>query len=290
MQVDPLRITGNAALDGLETKLEHGPIRVSGPVRGFGKQIALENGSAVIGEQTIAISASYDLESGAIVANYDTANSQLGALLAALSGRGEVDGTLAAKGQLTASSPDVSALAGTGRIDISPGRIQGFSLAKSMMGTLAALPGVAAGVAGKDLSRYDDERFERLSADYQLAGGRVSTENLELTYQNATAFLHGSVGIGDRSLDLAGRIVLTRDADAEIAGTKRAKERVIPIAHITGTLDAPRVLLDQKTLAALALAYGGNDKTREKIDKALGPGASEAVEGILGNLLGGKKK
>ena len=290
VQLDPLRITGNAALDELETKLEHGPIRVSGAVRGHGQAIALENGSAVIGEQTIAISATYDLESGAIAASYDTANSQLGALLAALSGRGEVEGTLTSKGQLTAASPDVSALAGTGRIDIRPGRIQGYSLARSLMGKLAELPGVAAAATGKDLSRYDDERFEHLSADYQIAGGRVSSENLELAYQNATAFLHGSVGMSDRSLDLAGRVVLTREADADLAGARRAKERVIPIAHITGTLDAPRIELDQKTLAALALAYGGNDKTREKLDKALGPGASEAVEDILGNLLGGKKK
>ena len=136
----------------------------------------------------------------------------------------------------------------------------------------------------------DDERFEQLSADYKIAEGRISTENLELVYQNAKAFLHGSVGISDRSLDLAGRIVLSREADAEIAGEKRAKERVIPISHITGTPDAPRVELDQKTLAALALAYGQNEKVREKIDKTLGPGASEAVEDLLGNILGGKKK
>ncbi|MEX2208713.1 MAG: AsmA family protein [Myxococcota bacterium] len=290
VQIDPLRVTGNAALDNVETKLEHGPIRVSGPVRGTGKQIVLENGSAVVGEQTIAIDATYDLESGAIAARYDTANSQLGALVAALSGRSEVDGTLSSQGQLTAPTPDLNALAGTGRIDIRPGRIQGFSLVKSLMGSLSSLPGIAAAASGKDLSRYDDERFERLTADYRIAGGRVSTENLELAYQNATAFLHGSVGMSDRSLDLAGRVVLSKEADADLAGAKRARERVIPIAHITGTLDAPRVELDQKTLAALALAYTGNDKTREKLDKALGPGASEAVEDLLGNILGGKKK
>jgi hypothetical protein len=290
VQLSPLRITGNAALDNLETTLEHGPIRVSGSLRGLGKQLALENGSAVLGDQTIAINATYDLDTGGITASYDTANSQLGALLAALSGRGEVDGTLTSMGQLTASSPEVDALAGTGRIDIRPGRIQGFSLAKSLMGTLAALPGLAADARGKDLSRYDDERFEYLSADYRVANGRVATENLELAYRNAKAFLRGSVGMSDRSLDLEGRVVLTREADAEIAGEKRAKERVIPIAHITGTLDAPRIVLDQKTLAALALAYSGNDKVREKLDKALGPGGSEAVEGLLENLLGGKKK
>ncbi len=290
VQLDPLRIQGNAGLDQVETKLEHGPIRISGPLRGLGQKVALENGSAVVGDQTITIDATYDLESGAIDASYDTANSQLGAMLAALSGRSEVDGTLTSKGKLAASSADVRALAGAGRIDIRPGRIQGFSLAKSMMGALAGLPGLAATASGKDLSRYDDERFELLSADYRIADGRISTENLELVYQNAKAFLHGSVGISDRSLDLAGRVVLTREADAELAGEKRAKERVIPIAHITGTIDAPRIVLDQKTLAALALAYSGNEKVRGQIDKALGPGASEAVEDLLGNILGGKKK
>ena len=290
VQLDPLRITGNAALDSVETKLEHGPIRVSGPLRALGTKLVLENGSAVVGDQTVAIDATYDLESGALAASYDTADSQLGALLAALSGRSEVDGTLTSNGQLSAPSADVAALAGTGRIDIRPGRIAGFSLAKSVLGTLTALPGIAADSSGRDLSRYDDERFEQLSADYAIADGRISTENLELVYQNAKAFLRGSVGISDRSLDLSGRIVLSREADAEIAGEKRAKERVIPISHIPGTLDAPRVELDQKTLAALALAYGQNEKVREKLDKTLGPGASEAVEGLLGNILGGKKK
>ncbi len=290
VQLDPLRVTGKAALDNVETRLEHGPIRVSGPVLGKGKVIELQNGSAVVGEQTIAISASYDLSSGALAATYDTENSQLGALISALSGRGEVDGTLSSRGQLGAPTPDLNALAGTGRIDIRPGQIKGFSLVKSLLGSLSSLPGVTTGAGGVDLSRYDDERFERLTADYTIAGGRVSTENLELAYQNATAYLHGSLGMSDRTLDLAGRIVLAKEADAEIAGAKRAKERVIPIAHITGTLDSPRVELDQKTLAALALAYSGNDKTREKIDKALGPGASEAVEDLLGNILGGKKK
>ena len=290
VQLDPLRVTGNAALDAVETKLEHGPIRVSGPVVGKGDSIALEKGSVVVGEQTIELSATYDLESGAIAATYDTANTQLGALLNALSGRSEVDGTLASNGALSAAKPDVAALAGTGRFDIRPGRIAGFSLMKSVMGSLATLPALAAASRGKDLSRYDDERFEHLSADYRIADGRISTENLELAYQNATAFLHGSVGMSDRSLDLAGRIVLSREADAELAGAARAKERVIPIAHIGGTLDSPRVELDQKTLAALALAYSGNDKVRGKIDKALGKGASEQVEDFLGNLLGGKKK
>jgi hypothetical protein len=292
IQLDPLRIDGNAVLDGVETTLEHGPIRVSGPVHGSGREIALEKGSSVlIGGQTIALVATYDLESGATKASYDTQNTQLGQLLAALSGRSEIDGTLASNGTLEASKPEFAALAGGGRMEVRPGRIQGFSLAKALAAPLAGIAGVAKAAEGATPESVDDETFEHLSADYRIADGRVSSENLELKYRNATAFLHGSVGMSDRTLDLAGRIVLTKDGDAELTGSsKRAKERVIPIAHITGTLDSPRIALDQKTLAALALAYSGNDKVREKIDKALGPGGAEAVEDFLGNLLGGKKK
>jgi uncharacterized protein involved in outer membrane biogenesis len=291
IQLDPLRIDGNAVLDGVETTLEHGPIQVSGPVHGSGRVIALEKGSALIGGQTIAINATYDLESGATTADYDTRNTQLGQLLAALSGRSEVDGTLASNGKLEASKPELGALAGGGRMEVRPGRIQGFSLAKALAAPLAGIAGVAKAAEGATPGSVEDETFEHLSADYRIADGRVSSENLELKYRNATAFLHGSVGMSDRTLDLAGRIVLTKEGDAELTGSsKRAKERVIPIAHITGTVDSPRIALDQKTLAALALAYSGNDKVREKIDKALGPGGAEAVEDFLGNLLGGKKK
>jgi hypothetical protein len=286
----PLRVTGAARLDKVTTKLPHGPIELSGPLRARGREVALEDASALIGGQTLTLGARYDLESGALGASFDTRDSQLGALLTALSGRSEIDGTLGANGKVEAAHPDIAALTGGGRIEIRPGRIQGFSLAKSVLGPLAALPQLAASTRGKDLSKYDDEQFTYLTADYKLGGGRVSTDNLELAYKDATAFLKGSVGLVDRALDLSGRVVLTREADAELAGATRAKERVIPIAHIGGTLDAPRLELDQKTLAALALAYTGNDKVREKLDKRFGPGASEAVEGFLGNLLGGQKK
>lgn len=290
VELSPLRVTGDARLDKVTAALEHGPIELSGPVHARGREVALENATALIGGQTLGLGARYDLESGALGASFDTAASQLGALLAALSGRSEVDGTLTANGQIAAARAEVAALTGGGRVEIRPGRIRGFSLAKSVMGPLAALPQLAATAKGKDLSKYDDEEFTHLTADYRLANGRVASDNLELAYKDATAFLKGSVGLSDRTLDLSGRVVLTKEADAELAGTARAKERVIPIAHIGGTVDAPRIELDQKTLAALALAYTGSDKVREKLDKALGPGASEAVEGLLGNILGGQKK
>ena len=84
--------------------------------------------------------------------------------------------------------------------------------------------------------------------------------------------------------------MLAKKADAQLAGTSRARERVIPITRVTGTYDDPRLELDQKALAALAYAYTSDDKVKKKLDKALGPGAGEAVQGVLDGLLGGGSK
>jgi AsmA protein len=290
VQLSPLRVVGNATLDGVETKLEHGPVSISGPIRGKGETVEVENATAIVGGQKIGLSARYTLETGAISADYDAAKSELGELVAALAGRKELDGTLDTNGHLETRRSGLETLAGGGKIAIRPGRIQGFSLAKQVMGSLAALPALALAAKGKDISKYEQEEFDHLTADYTIQDGRARTENLELAYQDVTAYLKGSVGLFDRTLDLTGKVVITKKADAQFAGTTRAKERVIPITRVTGTYDSPRIELDEKTLAALAYAYAGDERVRKKLDKALGPGAGEAVESVLDGLLGGGSK
>jgi len=293
VQLQPLRVTGNGTLDEVETKLANGPVTISGPLRGRGESVGVENATALVGGQKIGISASYALESGTVTADYDIGKANLGQLVEALAGRKELDGTLDTGGHVEMRSAGLSTLGGKGKIAIQPGKIQGFSLVKQVMGSLAALPALALAAKGKDISKYEQEEFEHLTADYTIADGRVHTDNLELAYQDATAYLKGSVGLVDRALDLTGKVVLTKKADAEFAGQGRSKERVIPISHIGGTYDSPRVELDQKTLASLAYVYVGDDKVRKKLDKALGPGGADAVQGVLDGLLGGggnKKK
>jgi hypothetical protein len=293
VQLDPLRVTGNGTLDAVETKLANGPVSISGPVRGRGETVGVEDATALVGGQKIGITASYALETGSVTADYDIAKAKLGALVEALAGSKELDGTLDTGGHVEMRSAGLQTLGGRGKIAIQPGRIQGFSLTKQVMGSLAALPALALAAKGKNISKYEQEEFEHLTADYTITDGRVHTDNLELAYQDATAYLHGSVGLVDRALDLSGKVVLTKKADAEFAGQGRSKERVIPISHIGGTYDSPRIELDQKTLASLAYAYAGDEKVRKKLDKALGPGGADAVQGVLDGLLGGggsKKK
>ena len=292
VQLQPLRVDGGATLAGVETNFAHGPITLNGPLRGKGESVALENGTVLVGGQKIGLSASYTLESGAIRANYDASRAEVGKLVDALSGRKQLDGTLDSNGQFETRSSDFQTIAGSGKFAIHPGRIQGFSLGKQVMGSLAAF-----GIGGKnkDLSKYESEEFDHLSADYTIADRRLHTENLELAYQEATAYLHGSVGLFDRTLDLAGKVVISKSADAALASTGggKGKERVIPIAHIGGTWDSPQLQLDPKSVAAIGSVYLSDPKTKKKLDKALGPGGGDAVQSVIDGLLGGggsKKK
>ena len=118
VQLDPLRVTGNAHA---RQRRDHGSSTVPSASRARcarkGETIgARERDSASSASRRSASRASYDLPSGAIAATFDTANSQLGALVAALSGR-ERGRRHAhhARPAHRARPPDVNALAGNGR-------------------------------------------------------------------------------------------------------------------------------------------------------------------------------
>jgi uncharacterized protein involved in outer membrane biogenesis len=202
VQLDPLRVTGNATLQDVATALEHGPVSISGPLRAKGETIGVENATALVGGQKIGLTASYALPTGVVSADFDTKQSQLEELVSALSGRKELAGVLTTNGQITAKAAGAATLNGSGKLEIRPGQIKGFSLTKQVFGSLAAVPALALAAKGKDMSKYEQEEFTYLTATYTITDGRVKTDDLELAYQDATAYLHGTVGLVDRALDL----------------------------------------------------------------------------------------
>jgi hypothetical protein len=142
---------------------------------------------------------------------------------------------------------------------------------------------------GKDLSRYEEEEFESLSADFRVADGRLFTQNLTLVYRNATAHLRGGIGLSDGALDLSGRVMLSREVDEEL-GKASGRQTVIPIAAITGTVDSPRLRLDRQALAGLALEYAsGSGRLQEKLEEALGEEGAGQVKDLLDSLLRGRR-
>jgi hypothetical protein len=279
------RLFGRAILDRLVVQGPKGPIELSGIAVARGHVIMLENGSALVGGEKVALSGSYDLDRKSARVSSSTQGAKLGALIGAFAEGVPLEGTLASNADLELAG-GLDTLRGQGRIDVRPGQIHGFSLLRQTLGELAALPAMLAAARGKDLSRFEQESFEELSADFRVDGGRLSTENLLLRYAHGLASLRGSVGLVDRALDLSGKLELGREVDAEL-GKEAGKPTVIPIAHIGGTLDAPRVKIDRDVLAQLALTYAGNDRLRKKLEEKLGPGGADLIDGLLRG--GGKK-
>jgi hypothetical protein len=313
VQLEPLALSGSAMLEDVTLGLQHGPVSVTGPVRGAGTRLHGSEIRMLAGGESATFSGNYDVPTGFVFLDGRVHGAKLEALAQALVGHSELAGTL--EGGVSVSGPlDASALLGSGNLDITNGRIRGFSLMKRVLGDLAALPLLVARFKGKDLSRYEEEEFERLAGNFRLREGRLHMDEILLEYRHATAYLHGSVGVLDGSLALAGRLVIAREVEAALAGqetvqqtgpetgpetgqetgheTRQAtgRQRVIPIAGIGGTVSRPRVRLDSEALAAVAAAYMGQGELREKLEEKIGREGAEAVESILDQLLRGRKE
>jgi hypothetical protein len=67
------------------------------------------------------------------------------------------------------------------------------------------------------------------------------------------------------------------------------REKVIPLAHIGGTLSEPRVQLTREAVVAFA-ASPRRTELEQKIDERLGEGSGREVIDALEGLLGGRKR
>ncbi len=283
---EPLQVSGLLGLEDVTLPLEQGEARLSGSLVGAGNVVRFDASEVHVAGEPATLSGSYDLVAGSVALNVGTSEANVGALLQALMGSSELTGSLTSSASL-AGPPELESISGSGSFRIDDGRIQGFSLLQQVFGDLATLPVLLAQLEGKDLSRYEEEQFESLSADYTLADARLSTQNLTLVYRNATAYLRGGIGLVDGALDLSGRVVLSREVDEELGKGSR-RQTVIPIAAVGGTVDRPRLRLDRQALAGLALEYAtGSDRLQEKIEEAIGEEGAGTVRDLLDSLLRG---
>ncbi len=286
IQPEPLRVRGSVGLERVAYPIEQGQARLTGSLAGRGSVLRLDAETLEIGGEQATLAGTYDLARGTVAVDVGTSQADLGALLAALLGRSELSGSLTSSASLS-GPPDVEVISGSGSFRIVDGSIRGFSLLRQVFGDFASLPVLVASMQGKDLSRYEEEEFESLSADFRVADGRLITQNLTLVYGNATAYLRGGIGLSDGALDLSGRVMLSREVDEEL-GKASGRQTVIPIAAITGTVDSPRLRLDRQALAGLALEYAsGSGRLQEKLEEALGEEGAGQVKDLLDSLLRG---
>ncbi|MFQ5513531.1 MAG: AsmA-like C-terminal region-containing protein [Myxococcota bacterium] len=285
----PLALEGRAQLVGATLQLEHGPVRVTGPLRGEGSRLLGEGLQVTAGEQTVEIDLSYDLRGGKISLGSRATEADVEALASALTGHDELAGILDLDVRV-AGPPAPETLSGSGHLAIRDGRLRGFSLLEQLLGSLGKLSLEVARSRGRDLSRFEEEEFQLFSADIRIGGGKLSSQNFLLQYDHATAHLHGSIGLVDGALDLAGRVEISEELDAAVAGQPTGAPRVIPIAGIRGTLSRPRVHIDRAVLADLAASYLGHGRMHEKLEEKLGKEGAEAVDDLLQKILRGRKR
>ena len=283
---EPLQVSGTVGLEDVTLPLEQGEARLSGSLVGSGNEVRFAASEVHVAGEPATLSGTYDLVGGSVALNVGTSEANVERLLQALRGSSELSGRLTSSVSL-AGRPELETISGSGSFRIDDGRIQGFSLLRQVFGDLATLPVLLAQLEGKDLSRYEEEQFESLSADYTIADGRLSTQNLTLVYRNATAYLRGGIGLVDGALDLSGRVVLSQEVDEEL-GKRSRRQTVIPIAAIGGSVDRPRLRLDRQALVGLALEYAtGSDRLQEKIEEAIGEEGAGTVRDLLDSLLRG---
>jgi hypothetical protein len=280
-------LRGRLRLEQVTLAGAHEPLSVSGPVDVEGSVLSSPGLRLQAGGQAAALRGRYDVARDELVATAEIAGADLQPLVGALVGRDELSGTLSASVELSAldvlGERTVRA-GGSGRLAIRDGAVRGLSLTRQALGELGALPALVAQLNGRDLSQYDEGRFELLSADFTLARQRLHTDNLRIVHRAATTELRGWINLLTGQLSMHGEVRLGDDAELELASPAGRRPRVIPIESVAGTLDRPRVRVDSRVLGDLVAAYLADDSVRERIEEKLGPGSADLVDGIIRSL------
>jgi uncharacterized protein involved in outer membrane biogenesis len=308
----PLELGGAPAFHHLLVQLPGKPaVVIDGSVELAGDVVRTQNLIARVADQPFSVGA--ELNGLAAKPQYRV---QLGAnkvdskpLVNAFSQRKDVfEGPLTLKsdfsGPLASGAPLLQTVRGSARVDIGRGKLRGVSLLQGTFDQLGSLGGLAlaAGRAhgGKDLQRFYQDEFESIAGTFFVADGRATTNDLRMVYRDYTVDLRGGLGLADQSLDMTGKLTIDRELDATVASqtatggnAATASQRVIPLAHVTGTLSEPKVSIRAEDAASFAAGYAlGRQRgaLEKKLDEKLGQGGGREVLDALDGLLGGSKK
>lgn len=227
------------------------------------------------------------------------------ALLAALGGGSAVlEGPLSLDADLAGplGAQAAEALAGAISLAVGPGRIPDLSPLGATIDLLDRYPEVGRALNRKKTERrlapFLGDRFESIDGRFAVADGRARTDALVLRYPGYRLELRGSVGLADRALDAKGRLVLDPALEAALAGedaggASGGPVRVIEIARVGGTVERPKLQIDQAGAIAFAASLTlaqKRDKWERKIDKALGNGKGGEILDALDGILGKKER
>ncbi len=325
LETPPLDLSGTVWLRALRLRPGSGaadagePVTLDGALLAQGTSVRSSDLVAKAGREVVGLELEIAGLAGAprYRVGASTASAEVAELVRALTGQpARLSGPLTANadlsGPLGGDTDPLRALSGRARIDIGKGRIAGVSLLRGVLERLgtfaevAALAGASRGSAA--LEPFYRDEFDSITGSFDLGGGLARTEDLRLVYRDYSVDLRGAYGLVDESLDFTGKLTIGRALDAALSGGpdgsasaapaaptsgSAGREKVIPLAHVRGTLGSPRVELTRE--AALALASGfatgrRREKLEEKIDERLGEGSGKEVIDALEGLLGGRER
>ncbi len=315
LSLDPMRLGGAVHLEGVRVPLEAGHVaEVSGMLEGAGDAVDGTGLQVRVAEQLLTVSLRVSGLGTAPAARVEVEGTGLdsAALLAAIGGpdeslSGPLDLRALIEAPLDSDREFSQVVRGRAQFQVAPGRLRGVSLLRSTfdafgsVGSVALLAGQTFG--GSTLQKFYGEDFERLSGSALLANGVARTNDLRLDYRHYSADLAGAYHLADDRIDMTGQITLYEEIDRALAEstpgavldpTARAVDKTIPLAHVSGTLDDPKVRVTSATVAAFARSYLDRrnrvGRLQDEVDERLGEGSGKAVFDVLEGILGGKPR
>jgi AsmA protein len=143
-------------------------------------------------------------------------------------------------------------LSGDGNVKIAEAKFTAFDLIPKLVQVLRSVGGLA-GFSIPD--GWEHNAFRTIEADWRLRQGKIATDHLRLRGEGMEALLKGYVGL-DQSVDYAGNFFLPAKfiAPRGMPAILRQDDagRVMLPFTINGTVTAPRISFDEKSLVDLA--------------------------------------
>jgi hypothetical protein len=313
---EPLRISGEARLDGVRIGLPSGgAVEVSGSIVGRGRALELADMVLRIGGQPFGLAGRLDhlvgprrftvrLSSQGVVRSESVLSGVDPSLANTLSGpmilRGDLAGRLGDEEDATSI---LDSLTGSLSIDVGRnvgdggegGRVRGFSAFREVVrgldqiGSLTRLDELVPGDGGSDLAAYTSDEFDELAVHFAVADGAMQTERVRIQYGGYALRLQGRILLGDRSLDMSGELELGEKVVAQLGGGAKSKGLTVPVAHVGGTLAEPDVTVSKAAVVSLTgqlLSLAPPVKLlTDQAEKAF-PGAGRTIRRGIDELLG----
>jgi uncharacterized protein involved in outer membrane biogenesis len=181
---------------------------------------------------------------------------------------GRLSGTLNVTGRGMDVSSVMKAARGAARVDIVDGVIKNLGLVRSVV--VATSGRADAADAGRGAR---DEPFTKLGATLTVAGGSASTEDLRFESKDLLLAAAGTVRLDGSAINLTGRVQLSdelsKQAGRDLVRYTQEGGRVTLPATITGSADAPHVMIDAVSMAKRALTNRANEEAQKALKKGL---------------------